>query len=282
MAVKEKTRRWTVFLLIINMFAAAAVYTIYGYWSALPPKKERLLSEVAAEQASDVHGLAEKKRIAEEEARLEKENIITRGITRQNKAASRARLAKYGEILRLVNPWNYMPENYVPTLRYTVDGQRVDARCADELDEMMNDCFAAGGIPTICSAYRTWEMQEYLYQNKIERVMYSGVSYEEAPKVAAMTVAVPGTSEHQLGLALDIVDENYPNLDEWQENTYTQRWLMENSWKYGFILRYPNGTSDITGIIYEPWHYRYVGKAAAKEIYELGITLEEYIQLLQA
>jgi len=91
-------------------------------------------------------------------------------------------------------------------------------------------------------------------------------------------VALPGTSEHQTGLAVDIVDAGYQSLDEKQERTAVQQWLMKNSWRYGFILRYPNHKSDITGIYYEPWHYRYVGKEAAKEIYEKDICLEEYIK----
>ena len=97
--------------------------------------------------------------------------------------------------------------------------------------------------------------------------------------MTARSVALPGTSEHELGLAVDIIDEFYTNLDAGQENTSTQQWLMANSWRYGFILRYPNGSTDITGIIYEPWHYRYVGLEYAKDIYERGLTLEEYIAL---
>ena len=73
-----------------------------------------------------------------------------------------------------------------------------------------------------------------------------------------------------------IRDRFYTNLDAGQENTGTQQWLMENSWRYGFILRYPNDSTEITGIIYEPWHYRYVGTEFAAEIYESGLTLEEY------
>ena len=90
-------------------------------------------------------------------------------------------------------------------------------------------------------------------------------------------VARPGCSEHQTGLALDIVAAGYQILDEEQEDTAEQKWLMENSWKYGFILRYPSEKSDITGIGYEPWHYRYVGKAAAADIYRTGVCLEEYL-----
>ncbi|MBR2807404.1 MAG: M15 family metallopeptidase, partial [Oscillospiraceae bacterium] len=86
-----------------------------------------------------------------------------------------------------------------------------------------------------------------------------------------------GTSEHQLGLALDIVDTNERQLNSTQANNATQQWMMENCWKYGFILRFPEDKEDITGIIYEPWHYRYVGKEAAKEITEQGVCLEEYL-----
>ena len=93
-----------------------------------------------------------------------------------------------------------------------------------------------------------------------------------------MVVAVPGTSEHQLGLAVDLVDLDNQNLNESQEETAVQKWLLGNSWKYGFILRYPNDKRGLTGIIYEPWHYRYVGKDAAREIYETGVCLEEYLE----
>ena len=89
---------------------------------------------------------------------------------------------------------------------------------------------------------------------------------------------MPGTSEHETGLAVDLVDENNQNLDETQEQTAVQQWMIAHSWEYGFVLRYPNGKSDVTGIIYEPWHYRYVGKEAAREIHETGLCLEEYLQ----
>ena len=108
--------------------------------------------------------------------------------------------------------------------------------------------------------------------------MQAGYSEEEARTETARNVAKPGTSEHQLGLAVDIVDKDYQVLDEAQEDTAVQKWLMENSWRYGFILRYPGDRSDITGIVYEPWHYRYVGRKAAEEIYREGIVLEEYLE----
>lgn len=135
-------------------------------------------------------------------------------------------------------------------------------------------------IPLICSSYRSNERQEQLYRNKINLLIGQGYSSADARKEAGKVIALPGTSEHQLGLAVDIVDVNNQNLDSSQEDTDVQQWLMQNSWRYGFVLRYPTDKSDITGIIYEPWHYRYVGKEAAEYIYKNNICLEEYLKLL--
>lgn len=179
--------------------------------------------------------------------------------------------------LTLVNPWNPLPENYTFTVKKLSNGHSVDERCYPDLQEMMDACRSAGLSPVICSSYRTWEKQQDLFRNKIDRLMAQGLSRDDAETEAAKVVAVPGTSEHQSGLALDIVDLNNQNLDTSQESTPVQKWLMEHSWEYGFILRYPSGKSQITGIIYEPWHYRYVGRDAAAEIYELGVCLEEYL-----
>lgn len=142
---------------------------------------------------------------------------------------------------------------------------------------MMDDCRAAGFDPLICASYRTMEKQEALFEDKEARLIREGCPENEVEAEAAKVVAYPGTSEHQLGLALDIVDVSYQQLDTEQENTPVQQWLMKNSWKYGFVLRYPTDKSDITGIIYEPWHYRYVGKEAAAEMYENKLCLEEYL-----
>ena len=183
-----------------------------------------------------------------------------------------------GQELLMVNPWNFMPEGYEPEV-VTIDNHwlKVSVECYDALNELLNACREAGHIPYVASAYRTHGDQKWLHQNKIDRLIAEGYSEEEAKELAGTVVAVPGTSEHELGLALDLVDNAYRNLDEAQENTETQKWLMENSWKYGFILRYPNDKSEITGIIYEPWHYRYVGLAMAEAIYTSGLCLEEYL-----
>ena len=189
------------------------------------------------------------------------------------------RPGRSAELLTLVNPWNTIPDGYEPQLCTLSDGQQIDRRCYDDLMQMLDDCRAAGNSPYICSAYRTWDKQQALFDNKIQRLENEGYDAETARVEAAKVVAAPGTSEHQLGLAADIIDTGYTNLDEGQENTATQQWLMAHCWDYGFILRYPNGTTDITGIIYEPWHYRYVGRTAAAQIHELGVTFEEYIDM---
>ena len=100
-------------------------------------------------------------------------------------------------------------------------------------------------------------------------------------KEAGRWVAVPGTSEHETGMALDIVSYSYQLLNEQQENTAEQKWFMEHCWEYGFILRYPKDKTEVTGIGYEPWHYRYVGREHAAKLYESGLCLEEYITALE-
>lgn len=182
-----------------------------------------------------------------------------------------------GWSLILVNAQNPIPKSWSVSLKKLDNGQSIDERCYPDLQNMLDDCRACGLSPLICSSYRTWEKQESLFRNQVDKFKCLGYSQAEAEREAAKYNAVPGKSEHQLGLAVDIVDRSNQNLDESQENTEVQKWLMKNSWKYGFILRYPEGKSDITGIIYEPWHYRYVGKKAAKEIYKWQICLEEYL-----
>lgn len=186
------------------------------------------------------------------------------------------------ELLTVVNPWNPLPEDWVCDLVTLSDGRRVDSRCYEAFEEMMAACRDAGYAPFLCSAYRTQETQQSLYDNKVQRLMNSGMGEEEAKVEAAKAVAIPGTSEHQLGLAVDIVDANMQDLTDEQEKTETQKWLMANSWRYGFIHRYPNDKTDITGIIYEPWHYRYVGVETAQVLRESGQCLEEYLQAAKA
>ncbi|MBE6688397.1 MAG: D-alanyl-D-alanine carboxypeptidase family protein [Ruminococcaceae bacterium] len=183
--------------------------------------------------------------------------------------------------LVLVNPWNKLPSDFEVKRTQLSNGHSVDERAYPDLQQMMDDARAEGLSPIICSSFRTQQKQVSLFTNQVNRYLDRGYEYDDAVAEAGTAVAIPGTSEHQLGLAVDIVSINYQVLDEKQENTAEQKWLMENSYKYGWILRYPSDKSDITGIIYEPWHYRYVGKEAAKEIFEKGVCLEEYLEMIQ-
>lgn len=153
----------------------------------------------------------------------------------------------------------------------------VDERIHDQLEKMLKDAKKAGVSPLICSSFRTQEKQKSLFDNKVKKNKNSGMDEEEAVQEAAGWVAYPGTSEHQLGLAVDIVDLEHQSLDSSQEETPATKWLMKNCQNYGFILRYPTEKSSITGVNYEPWHYRYVGEEVAKEIMSRKICLEEYL-----
>lgn len=186
--------------------------------------------------------------------------------------------------LILVNPWHRLPDSFEEpvTVRINDDAaMSIDERCFDDYMAMIEACRAAGGDPIVRGSFRTQAQQEELFQNKKNQYLEAGESDEQAELDAATVVAYPGTSEHQLGLAIDICSSEDAVLDEAQADTKTQQWLMENCWDYGFILRYPDGKQDITGIIYEPWHYRYVGKEVAQKIQQENLCLEEYLAIYE-
>ena len=173
--------------------------------------------------------------------------------------------------LIVVNRWNELPEDYSVELTELSNGQKVDSRIYPYLQEMFDAARAEGIYPIVREGYRTAEEQQEILDDKIQTYINQGYSQSRAEKTAKEWVALPGTSEHQLGIAVDI------NADKSKcSNEDVYGWLAENAYKYGFVLRYPPGKQKITGTSYEPWHYRYVGEEAAKEIYERGICLEEY------
>lgn len=180
--------------------------------------------------------------------------------------------------LVLVNYENPMEEGYVPELTSLKPGYSVDSRIAEAAQKMLSDAKEEGLRIVLCSAYRSVERQEELFNQNVGEHLKKGMSYWEAFETTRISVAEPKTSEHALGLALDLISYDYDELDEGQEQTKEAQWLAKNCHKYGFILRYPPAKTDITRIIYEPWHYRYVGVEDATKIMELGITLEEYLE----
>lgn len=205
------------------------------------------------------------------------ESEAERALWKKVRAQRKKELSK-SPYLILVNKWHFLPEDYSADPVTLPNGQMIASDCYEPLMRMLEDCAAAGGSPIVCSGYRPHDKQVYLYGEQINRWLYSGYGQEEAEGLAATAVAIPGTSEHELGLAADIYSSENMSLDESQIYTFTQQWLMENCWRYGFVLRYPKDKSDITGIIFEPWHYRYVGKEHARKIHEAGICLEEYLE----
>lgn len=175
--------------------------------------------------------------------------------------------------LVVVNRWNELPEDYDIELMELSNGQKIDERIYPYLQEMFDATRAEGIYPIVREGYRTEEEQQAIFDEKVQAYINEGYSRSRAERTAKEWVALPGTSEHQLGIAVDInADKSKCSNDEVYE------WLAENAHEYGFILRYPQGKTEITGTSYEPWHYRYVGEAVALEIYERGICLEEYFE----
>ncbi len=180
--------------------------------------------------------------------------------------------------LILVNKQNPVPEDYEMELVSVNGRMQVDKRIAKPLAQMLEAAKEDGVSLTICSAYRSFDRQTSLFETKVRRLMNGGMTYLDAYAKASYSVTVPGTSEHELGLALDIVTPSYASLNEGFQDTEAGKWLKAHASEYGFILRYPEGKEYITGITYEPWHFRYVGEQAAGEIMKKGLSLEEYLK----
>ena len=181
--------------------------------------------------------------------------------------------------LILANQQHSLPDDYKVELGdvHTLKGMLYcDARIVDDWLAMQEAAKEDGISLVICSPYRDLEYQRKLFNGLIKKYTGMGVSYMEAYQLTSQAVAVPNTSEHQMGIAFDIVTPSYTSLDEGFADTEAGKWLAENSCDYGFILRYPKGKEFITGIEYEPWHFRYVGVEAAGLITKEGITLEEF------
>ncbi len=182
----------------------------------------------------------------------------------------------------LVNRENPLSEDYSVETRGIVNNgvqtdYQFDVRAIDSLEAMLKDAADAGYPVLIRSAHRTINYQKMLYNNKVQAYLNAGYNQATAESEAAKWVAVPGTSEHNLGIVVDIVNQGYTGeLEQYFEENPLFDWLVENCADYGFILRYPKTKEAVTGIVYEPWHYRYVGKEVAQYIMDNDLTLEEY------
>ena len=188
-------------------------------------------------------------------------------------------------VLILVNPWNYSPEDYAPVLENVQGKYNLDEKAAESAKNLVAAAKEAGFNMLLCSAYRTVQKSAELYQRKVNEFLSAGYSEADAKTEAAKWVAPPGTSEHHTGLAMDLVSSDYWSYYSDLEHDYEKfdsfKWMYEHCAEFGFILRYPKDKQEITGITYEPWHYRYVGVEAAEYIMENGLCLEEYLELIK-
>ncbi|MGN0479328.1 MAG: M15 family metallopeptidase [Hominenteromicrobium sp.] len=177
--------------------------------------------------------------------------------------------------LVLVNDEVPLPEDYEMTPRLYSDIQ-VNFKIYDELCMLLDDAYASNVSLWLASGYRSVEEQEQILENAVQSRMRDGMTREEAYEHARLTIQAPGHSEHHTGLAVDFND-----VSSDFRNTEAYAWLQENAAKYGFVERYPADKEDITGINYESWHYRYVGREHAEAMQSLGMCLEEYVLYLK-
>ncbi len=174
----------------------------------------------------------------------------------------------------LANQDHLLDQNFVPEVTALENGQYFDSRAVDAMKEFIAGARAEGLSVYLSSSYRSYATQQYLFNNKVAQ-------YGGDREAAARIVAIPGTSEHQTGLAADIVDQYYQYMNESLADTELSKWMKAHCAEYGFILRFPEDKQEITGIMFEPWHFRYVGKEAAAYIMENGLCLEEFVALYQ-
>ena len=180
--------------------------------------------------------------------------------------------------LILANGENKLPADYEITtvpIKYGLGTYpfALDERVAGIWEQMSEDAHADGvtNWMWVISAYRSVELQDESFSNSVKNFLYQGYSMDDAMALTAKSYMYPGCSDHNLGLGIDIGTTNTSF-----EDTEAFAWLMENAESYGFVLRYPKDKVEITKVKYEPWHWRYVGVEAAKEMNELGMCLEEY------
>lgn len=180
--------------------------------------------------------------------------------------------------LFLVNKNYPIPEDYSFTLTTITGTMQCDERIFADLLLMLRAAQNDRINLIICSAYRPYDRQVTIFDRHVRAYMNKGLNYVDAYKLSSQVVAIPGTSEHQIGLALDIYTASHLSLDHEFGETEAGKWLNAHCAEYGFILRYPKGKEAITSIVYEPWHFRYVGREAARIIMSEGITLEEFLE----
>lgn len=263
MKKKKPGKRYSVlFLFVLTLFIAGILFFYHAY-QAVPLN------------AMDQESLYTKKE-------KKKSDSSPKGValdSRQQKKCQKI-YQNAKELLVLVNREQELSEDYAPALRTISNGRlSVSEILYDDLRNMLSDAGDSGHQYWIASAWRSRKRQQELVDEDIQALLNKGMDYEEAEQEVYKETQPAGHSEHETGLALDILCSSNPDMTISQELEAGNQWLRENSWKYGFILRYPKDKEELTQIGYEPWHFRYVGKAAAKFIYRHNLCLEEFYQI---
>lgn len=208
-------------------------------------------------------------------------------------------LTEYEQYMNPETPENYMAlinkQNPTPSMDYEPEtliyisgetrGYYLDAVAAKALEAMLKEMYSEGFNDIyVTSGYRSYNRQKTLYENyiKSEKEKNPALTDEQATQLASFYSAPPGMSEHHTGLAVDLMSTKMYELDESFAENEAYDWLLANAWKFGFILRYPEGKSDITGYVFEPWHWRFVGRATALEVLKSGLCFEEYLEMTAA
>ncbi|MBQ5327789.1 MAG: M15 family metallopeptidase [Oscillospiraceae bacterium] len=249
----------------------------------ITPEKSEVSSESSSSETSSdssEHSSVPEKTPSSGESSVP--SITTSSTPETSSSAPEETFPKDYRTLILVNPWNHIPEDYTLELETVQGNYKMDIKAAESARNLLEAAAEAGFNMQLCSAYRTIERSAYLYERKVNQYIGYGYSEEDAKVEAARWVAPPGTSEHHTGLAMDLVSAEYWGYYSDLEHAYEEfdsfEWMYEHCAEFGFILRYPKDKQDITGITYEPWHYRYVGVEAAEYIMENGLCLEEYLE----
>ncbi len=180
--------------------------------------------------------------------------------------------------LRLVRRDHPLPADFAPELAEVESNERFDARAVMHLQKLISDAREAGYSVYVCSCYRSYDTQSTIYWGHVDRYMKQGMTQAEAEAATAIAVNYPGGSEHQLGLAADLLEYQGQDMEPYIGGTGLMLWLEEHCADYGFIIRYPDGKTDITGVEYEPWHLRFVG-SCAYYLMENDLCLEEFLAL---
>lgn len=270
---KKKAIQLTAIVLTVILVASLVVFFVSRENESFPESSSNTVSssEASSETSSETSSSTTTTTTTTETKSTTKSTSKTTTKSSTKKPSS-------SDVDILVNAKNPIPDDWSVNLVKLTNGNQIDKRAYNSLQKMMDDARAKGWNPLICSSYRSTSYQQKLFDDRVQQMKKQGMSEKEAIKDTEKWIAVPGTSEHETGLAVDIVTLENQNLDNSQLKSECQKWLMEHCYDYGFILRYPKDKVKITGIGFEPWHYRYVGYEAAQYIKQNGICLEEYKQ----